>query len=239
MYVVGYPKSGNTWLSYLLSYCLNSAYDDLDEPGIHPRDEKQRSLVKGGHSHVSHTEKLGPILKTHALKLHNPSKSPVVYLVRDGRDVMVSYYFYQRNFSDQSSWKKKIRILFEKGKMAQGSFSDFLQSRLPEWVAHIDYWLKQNIVEIVKYEHLHAQPQKVLTALFSQLITPVDPVILSDAIELFSFKSMSNRTPGQENRQSFFRKGISGDWKNHFSQSDIDYFQDKAGDVMEHLGYSL
>ena len=54
MYVVGYPKSGNTWLCYLLAYCLNSKYDDMDDPGTHPRNEYQRRHVKGGLKHVTY-----------------------------------------------------------------------------------------------------------------------------------------------------------------------------------------
>jgi len=57
MYVFGYPKSGNTWLCYLLAYCLNTEYDDLDEPDIHPGDEYQRSFVKGGLAHCSYEKK--------------------------------------------------------------------------------------------------------------------------------------------------------------------------------------
>jgi hypothetical protein len=29
--VIGYPKSGNTWLNYLLAYYLNAQYIDLSQ----------------------------------------------------------------------------------------------------------------------------------------------------------------------------------------------------------------
>ena len=54
MYVVGYPKSGNTWFCFLLAFCLNAEYDDLDAPGIHPTNEYQRRYVKGGLAHPSY-----------------------------------------------------------------------------------------------------------------------------------------------------------------------------------------
>lgn len=53
MLVIGYPKSGNTWFCFLLAYCLNVPYDNLAAPGMHPRDEYQKSLVKGGLPHKS------------------------------------------------------------------------------------------------------------------------------------------------------------------------------------------
>ncbi|NJO76387.1 MAG: sulfotransferase domain-containing protein [Leptolyngbyaceae cyanobacterium RM1_406_9] len=52
----------------------------------------------------------------------------------------------------------------------------------------------------------------------------------------FSVKS-GGRKPGEEDLNSHFRKGIAGDWKNHFNQQHIDYFKEQYGDLLIKLGY--
>ena len=48
-----------------------------------------------------------------------------------------------------------------------------------------------------------------------------------------------NSTKGEEERISFFRKGIVGDWKNHFSKGDLKFFYRKAKYVLNRLGYII
>ena len=45
------------------------------------------------------------------------------------------------------------------------------------------------------------------------------------------------RTQGDENTKSHFRKGISGDWKNHFNDDHKDYFKKYYNEILVKLGY--
>lgn len=45
------------------------------------------------------------------------------------------------------------------------------------------------------------------------------------------------RNPGDENRDSHYRKGISGDWKNHFTFHIRDRFKQQYGGLLVSLGY--
>ena len=47
------------------------------------------------------------------------------------------------------------------------------------------------------------------------------------------------RKPGDENRESHYRKGISGDWKNHFTFRIRDRFKEQYGDLLVNLGYAV
>ena len=249
MYVVGYPKSGNTWLCYLLAYCLNAEYDDLDAPGIHPRNEYQRRYVKGGLEHTSYQDKLGKVLKTHTLEIKNQDSTPVVYLVRDGRDVMVSYSYYKNSFTQKSiSWssyktilRQLYRLSIEKLTAVKKDwvFSWFMRRHTLDWVNHIDTWMKKKPIAIVKYEDLKTIPEKTLEELMLKLGVQVDSEIIQQAVQIFKFENLSNRRTGEENKKSFYRKGIVGDWKNHFSSSDTAFFNKKASYILEILGYEL
>jgi hypothetical protein len=53
-----------------------------------------------------------------------------------------------------------------------------------------------------------------------------------------AFKALSGgRAPGQEDRGNFFRKGVAGDWTNHFRDEDRRIFNEEAGRALVELGY--
>ena len=45
------------------------------------------------------------------------------------------------------------------------------------------------------------------------------------------------REPGEEDRESFFRKGEAGDWENWFTIDQMHEFDERAGELLEALGY--
>jgi hypothetical protein len=47
----------------------------------------------------------------------------------------------------------------------------------------------------------------------------------------------TGRAPGQEDRTNFIRKGVVGDWVNHFSREAAEVFDWLAGDTLVSLGY--
>ncbi|MEO1670470.1 MAG: sulfotransferase domain-containing protein [Cyanobacteria bacterium J06631_2] len=249
MYVVGYPKSGNTWLCFLLAYCLNAEYDDVDAPGVHPKNEYQRRYVKGGLDHPSYQDQVGQILKTHCQGGElAPSSEPLAYLIRDGRDVMVSYYFFHRayfnprNFSFAKRYLVKTRNLVRqsfKATDSEADFSLFLRQHTDEWVSHVTTWLKRHPTAIIRYENLKAIPNQTLQDVFAELGVEVAPATVQQALEIFDFKQLAKRKEGEEDRSSFFRKGIVGDWQNHFSPADLEFFESKAASVMQQVGYEL
>jgi hypothetical protein len=220
MFVVGYPKSGNTWLSYLLAYCLNTEFDDFDSPGIHPRRDFLRKLVKGGLPHKTHAQQLDKVLKTHKLSMLH-GRSPIVYALRDGRDVMVSLYCNKKYFRGEPV----------------GEFDSFLEKFTQDWAQHIKACLNKRELIVARYEELSVSPENTLRNIFERLDVEVDDTVIGDSISLFSFEKMSKRAKGCENLNSFFRKGIVGDWKNYFNDHHKLRFKSAAGELLIALGY--
>jgi hypothetical protein len=220
MFVLGYPKSGNTWLSYLLAYCLNIEFDDFDSPGIHPRREFLRKLVKGGLPHTTHAERLDRVLKTHKLSMLR-SRTPIVYALRDGRDVMVSLYCNKKYFRGEQI----------------GEFDSFLKKYAQDWVHHLKICLKKRELILARYEELSASPESTLKNIFKGLDAEVQDTVIRDAVGLFSFEKMAKRAKGCEDLNSFFRKGIVGDWKNYFNDQHKARFKSAAGEYLIDFGY--
>ncbi|MEJ2033659.1 MAG: sulfotransferase domain-containing protein [Deltaproteobacteria bacterium] len=240
MFIIGYPKSGNTWFCYLLAYCLNAEYDDFDNPGVHPRSDYERQYVKGGLHHRSWQDRTGPVLKTHKKYLKSGKDEVIIYLVRDGRDVIVSYFHYLQKFFpgtfrrsiNGTGWRRFFRLI-----RRQDDFGVFVRRYAPAWAAHVNSWLDKRFHALVRYEDLKENPVATLHAVFTALQVEVPERIIREALDIFSFARMSGRSEGQEDKNSFYRKGVSGDWQNQFSSVDLDYFNKRAGSLMTRLGY--
>jgi hypothetical protein len=220
-----YPKSGGTWLGQMIGELISVPFPRNRFPILKP------SIMHG------HYLKKGKGLKN------------VIVLWRDGRDVMVSWYhhcFFEneignrsivqivRNdlkFNDVSAVKENlpsfIRYSFEKSKHPSFSWADFVRK-----------WINQSGVVYVKYENLRQNPVDEVLRLIMELTgNLLERVKVKNAVVKYSFTSLSNRRPGQENKNSFIRKGIVGDWRNYFNKEAIDLFSKYAGDELIDLGY--
>ena len=65
---------------------------------------------------------------------------------------------------------------------------------------------------------------------------PLGEVLTIQYMHRFSKKARTRR-PGQEDRQSHYRKGVAGDWKNHFSEAHRAYFKVHFSGLLFKLGY--
>jgi len=52
-----------------------------------------------------------------------------------------------------------------------------------------------------------------------------------------TFEKLTGRKKGQENRNTHLRKGVPGDWKNHFTPEHIRLFKEQYNDLVVSLGY--
>ena len=67
---------------------------------------------------------------------------------------------------------------------------------------------------------------------------PFDRERAAAIVDKFSFKRQTGRRAGTEDRKSFLRKGVAGDWVNHFDRSAGERFDQLAGDLLVELGYA-
>jgi len=144
-------------------------------------------------------------------------KSRLIVIYRDGRDVVTSDKFFTRDYG--------------------GKPFDFKEATLA-WRQDMEAHLKHtDRVFACAYEKLLADGPAVARELFQFLDLPHDDRLIQDILERSSFRFYAGRERGQEDRKRFYRKGIAGDWKNHFDDGEKRIFKDVAGDMLIQLGY--
>ena len=90
---------------------------------------------------------------------------------------------------------------------------------------------------LFRYEELLSDAASIRRALEMLGVDSSDPTVERCA-QAGSFKALSGgRAPGQEDRGHFFRKGVSGDWKSHFGDTEKAIFKEEAGRALVELGY--
>lgn len=220
--VTEYPKSGGTWLSQMLSEVTGLPY---------PRGRY-------------------PILKDsilHGCWLQPNDKFKTVVLMRDGRDVMVSYYYHivypKKETSEKFNSKICNRIGIEDPREIKKYMCVFIDWAYTEgfpgwsWSDFVDTWANGENKAVTSYESLKADCEGELTKLLTTLEFEYDSVKLGFAVDKYSFERQSGRTPGQEDVNSFVRKGVVGDWKNHFDSDSAKLFNELAGNQLVVAGY--
>jgi len=225
LYVVNeYPRSGGSWVTQLLSAALTVP--------IFPSRTAETAKFR---SYVVHGHRLRPF------GLRN-----VVAVWRDGRDVMVSYYFFhyfRAAGAKENLVEKRLRFLDREDvtrnlpRLIERTFTRPIEPRF-SWSEFVRVWYRREHVVHVRYEDMRARPVAELRSVVQKLTgTCLDEGVAENIIERFSFEKQANRKPGVENRRAYFRKGIVGDWKNYFNLEARQIFNHYAGDELIQLGY--
>lgn len=230
-YVSEYPRSGGTWLGQMLADYLQVAFP-------------QQSVFPHGCASVTHNH------WSYSSRLHG-----VFYLVRDGRDLVTSMFYYAQRGVRSSDWTTRnyflrrfppLAQIVERPELAEEFFPEFVESWFLRpyglrfnWNEHVAQWAfdRSNVIR-VSYEALREDCFGTMKQILERrLSAPVDEERLALTIEKFSFENQTGRRPGEEDPAAFIRKGIVGDWRNHFTREAGEIFQSYGGETLRLLGY--
>jgi hypothetical protein len=174
---------------------------------------------------------------------HLYDEAQKIYVHRDGRDVMVSLFHYQKHLgqiSDEQSFSAYLR--------GMNSFDTYSyvgeMRRLEYWVYHVRSWMDKKDVLFVSYDDLQENYVMTLQAISAFIGCPL-PEKIRDVRRSVEKKGqfarlmdhIVRRLKGMRYSSVGFRKGASGDWKDYFSPADRHYFAAWAGELNRHLGY--
>jgi len=168
------------------------------------------------------------------VEIVHASGRPYVVVVRDLRDVIVSYYYYARNRSD-------VLLHDEAAAQSMTEFIDsFIEQLLDDYVDWCAGWLDALHPQrglLVKYESMLEDLVGELTRVFAHFELGLSPSQVAAIAKQRQFSSETGRRAGEEDRSSFNRKGVAGDWVEHFTPANLGRFDCVAGQIMARLGY--
>jgi len=227
VFLVSFPKSGNTWVAtFLVSYFFDElvAFGDVSKwiPSVH-RD----------HQLIAKIQSNPRIIKSHLSQ--TASYRRVIYVVRDVRDVVVSFFHHHRLLRKIDEGMTLDRYVLEFVDRKDG-FGD--------WADHANSWLdatpSQDML-LFRYEDLLHDARSEFTRMLHWLGGIPDEVRLNSALRHSSFQSMrESEAQARAFEGGFFvRAGLSGGWRDALSCANQNLLTERYASTLRRLGYPV
>ncbi|MFC1896226.1 sulfotransferase domain-containing protein [Thermodesulfobacteriota bacterium] len=265
--VVGFPKSGNTWLTRLLADLLSCPVHQgamRGNPEI--AAEINQRLPRGVDSKFD-------VRKEHFLPTSHFNEvdevpTRIVYIYRDVRDVLISAFFYKTSYKETDvQTRDYISLLFTPHaaprywncrrklfKYVKQFSAEGWGGPVGDWSQHITEWrnekrLRSDIAfAFVSYEELLIDTTSTILRILHELELPIpSDKHLQDVVERQSFiaqkqhfeklPDIANVPLGKEFNVKFLRKGVAGDWRNFLSCRMGRVLHKHQGETLIELGY--
>jgi Sulfotransferase domain len=224
--VTEHPKSGGTWVVSMLGDALS-----LPKRDIYVRDGFDWFDVRA-HPWYAGATALG-LTDSCVIKSHELPDSPLtpfparfLHLVRDGRDVMVSKYFYDKDFCVANGLSASFDVPLD----------EYVPKVAAEWRDYVRAWLDHG-TSLCRYEDFLADPGGTLRGLLADSAPPVTERAIEHAVEVNSRENLRRALDRTFRHNTFVRRGVAGDWREHLDQGQRNAFKDVAGDLLVRLGY--
>jgi len=244
-FVVSYPKCGRTWLRLLIGRALGPACGGLDDKNVLETAEWTEGL--GNQPVVDFTNDDYPAFKPwHTIETgemgdrakRRYAGKRVLLLVRDPRDVMVSYYFQYTRRGDRE-WARDS---------FSGSLSDFLRHPIGGLRSLLTFWEAWNRAQsipasfsVLRYEDLHRDPLSALRNVLGFFgLKPESEDAVACAVQHSRFEVMHDLErrdalgsfrlrPGDVNDPESYktRRGIVGGYRDYLSANDLAWMNEQ------------
>ena len=237
IFIVSYPKSGNTWTRFLIANLLFPqepiTFANIEDkvPDIYQSNE--RKLL-----HVSRPR----VLKSH--EYFDPRYQQIIYIVRDPRDIAISLYHHNIKFGVFNENYSVEQFIVEQ--FIKGNTNNF-----GPWGENVGSWLgakkdNSNFL-LLRYEDMLSDPKTELKKIAHHLRISFTDELLTKVIKQSSFEHMQLLENNQSNlweltrntrKDKFFvRSGQFGQWQNELSIHSIKTIESTWSQIMMQLGY--
>ena len=232
-FLASYPRSGTTWLRFLLYEVLTGEPAGFGAtrnaiPSVGKHRDAQPVLAHGGR-----------LIQTHEPFCDGDRR--VVYVVRDARSVVVSEY----------GWQQRSGFF-------SGAFDAFVDAFVAgesnpwgSWGDHVDFWLgsepaRHGHLEVVRYEDLRRDTEAVFGRVLDFFDVSVDVDVVRAAIEHNSLEGMrakEDQATQEGWRRSadhgirFIGTGAVAGWREKLTPAQTAAVERRFGAQLARLGY--
>jgi hypothetical protein len=238
IFLVSFPKSGNTWTRFLLA---NLRFPD--EPATWENINRLIPDPTGTAKRDFDRTPRPRIIKSH--ECFDPRYPRVIYIVRDPRDVVLSQYHYHRKIrkiEDDSSLEKFVTRFLAGETCPHGS-----------WGQNIATWLYTSEGNprflLLRYEDLVVDTARELAKIVAFLQLSAGTEQIAQAVERSSADRMRQLEKAQTDENelvkgsrkdlSFVRAAGSGGWRSELPEPMVAKIEVAWGPLMQRLGYEL
>ncbi|XP_068704974.1 sulfotransferase 1B1-like [Montipora foliosa] len=228
VFVVSYPKSGTTWVQEIVWQICNGG--EVSEEKIGRRFPYLEYANAPGRLRRDFEALPNPrLIKSHLYANVIPkgsdenSRCKYIYVARNPKDVVVSYFYFVQSFTRlelnvenrfHGPWEFFVDLFIE-GNVGYSKWTDHV----------LGWWQQRNdpTVLFLKYEDLQKDLPSNVRTIAKFLQKPLSDELINRIAEQCTFKGMmknsSNykQTDEDDNIAQTLRKGVVGDWKNHFT----------------------
>ncbi len=230
-YIYSYPRSGSTWLRTILA--------NIVDPATETDPERRLALIPG--VTVRNAWRISRLESPRLLKSHGRYMGPVpraVYLVRDGRDVLVSLYHMRitRPGHDQIDFAEFCRRYF------RGDLGE-------RWEESVMSWLRRgreamgDTLKVLRFEDLKANPARHAREIAAFLGIEADEARVEAAIEKASLQRLREseraRVGDLAPDRSVYRGGKIGQWRDLLTGGLHDRFMSLSSTALVAAGYPI
>ncbi len=235
VFLASYPRSGNTWLRFLLAGCIHNPPDLSFE----------RLMFYAPDYHFTHFQEWDRVPRPRIIKSHTIYRETyptVIYCYRDARAVLPSMYKYTKSMSPTPP------------ESFDSFFADFMDGaifrdeKIGSWAENVSGWLYRVPLErLICYEDLVVTPERILRRVLTSCGFDIPEDRIKTIVERYEMKKMMvmedcSQAAAFPKTQDGFRWVGGRDsttWKDLCSPQQQQRLLDEWGDLLEKLGYEV
>lgn len=241
---VSFPKAGRTWITFLIARIFQRKYNLPESEVVNLEEISNKSIdlpnITITHEDEPHKKDINSLNRS-KMKYYNKK---IILIVRDPRDIIVSFYFHQSKRKGENNYTKDISsFLFEK----VGGFKVLIEY-YNIWAENIN--LPADFL-LIKYEDFSKNTKEEVRKILEFMnIRDISDEEIEEAISFASFKNMKEMEandrfnvkrlkPGDSKDSDSYkvRRGVIGGYKDYLKNKDIEKLNKEMKRLSDIYGY--